>query len=166
MKESGEYQLPYTVLALGEHERSYRLDDDFFAQFEDTLIQAGKIDLTVRFTKSHATGTLELQHSGHIETTCDRCLEEIELPIEGSAQLLIKEAQDALDDEEDVLLVDAETGTLDLKEAIYDYVSLSVPMIKYCDQETPCNSEVLARLRPTQDEKSNSAWDELKNLEF
>lgn len=166
MKESGEYRLLYQNLGLGEHISSYQLEDAFFAQFDGEMILTGKIDLVVRLTKSHTTGTLELEHSGHIETTCDRCLDKIELPIEGVAQLLVREAEDAFDDEEDVLLVDSETGTLDLKEAIYDYVALSVPMIKYCDQETPCNSAVLERLRPEQDEKINPAWDELRNLEF
>ena len=166
MKESGKYRLPYRNLSLGEHTYSFQLDNAFFAQFQDALIDRGKIDLVVRLTKGHMSGSLQLDHEGLIETTCDRCLEEIELPIEGSMHLLIRHADEAMGEEEDILLVDETSGALDLNEAIYDYVSLSVPMIKSCDQQTPCNSEILDRLRPKQDKMSDTAWDELKNLKL
>lgn len=175
MKGLIQFSIPFRGLQNGLHEYDFRLDDSFFANFENALIRSGNIQLQLQFDKRPDLQVLLFDFEGRVKTSCDRCLAEIELPVEGTEQLIIKtSAEEEADlDDPDVIFIGPEIQQLNVAPYIYEFVSLALPMIKTYDCEEdeprPCNMDMLKFLVEEQEEQSDSdaatpsVWEELKN---
>ena len=166
MKEVKKYVIDYRNLKEGKREWSYTISGDYFKQRGSELIVGADIAVRLMLDKKSSFGVVNIEYEGTILTACDRCLEDLQLVIHGSAELIVKESVDDHDDEEDVIFLD-ESGRLNVDQSMYDYVSLSMPMIKYCDTNPPCNAAIMAEVMPPASENgSHPAWNELRKLKF
>lgn len=172
--------LPFTIpvrgLRTGITEYDFAIDDQFFAAFEASPIQQGNVQLHLTFDKSPRMWVLDFAFSGTVRTECDRCLAEIDLPIEDRQQLIVKLSEEPDPDEDaDVVFVDPDTPRFNVAQYIYEFIVLSMPLIKTYDcrseAEPPCDEDMLVRLEEqasatesgaAESEDSESPWDELK----
>ncbi len=167
MKRSSAYSLLIQQLNDGLHRFDYVLERDFFKEFEESPIK-GDADIHVQVELDKRPDMMALQFivTGTMETPCDRCLETIDLPIQGVHNLIVKFGMGEETDE--VIYIDREADELDLAPYLYEYSCLSIPMKKMynCeeDEEAPCNEEVLNILNQEKasDDSPDSIWDELK----
>lgn len=167
MKEVKKYEIDYRNLKEGAREWEYSITGDFFTRRGSALISEGELDVRLDLLKKSSLGLLTVSHIGQIKTNCDRCLEDLLLEIKGSIDLIVKEGRDRSDEEEEEVVYVDENGKLILDQVLYDYISLSVPMIKYCDTDPPCNSAVMTKvLSDDDDNRSHPAWSELRKLKF
>jgi uncharacterized protein len=76
--------------------------------------------------------------SGHIEgdavQQCTRCLDPVEVHVKEDVRAIFAE-DDTGDDDPDVYIVDAASGTLDLKPAVREHWLLSVPRFVLCSDD-------------------------------
>jgi uncharacterized metal-binding protein YceD (DUF177 family) len=168
-----QFRIPVKGLHNGPHDYSFDIDDAFFGAFEASPIQKGSIELTLSLDKRPDMLVLEFIFSGTVRTECDRCLAEIDLPVADEQRLLVKYSLEEVEsDDPDVLFIHPESQQLNVAPFIYDYVLLSMPLIKAFDCENepirPCNQEMLDYLARQQDEaeKSTSDEDEPENNPF
>jgi len=163
------FSIPVRGLKSGVHEYDFQLKEQFFAAFPDSFISEGDVTVEVDFDKRPDMFVLDINIEGVIKTDCDRCLANIDLPIDGNYQLIIKLSEKNAKDTE-VVYLPVETTEINIAKYIYDFVCLSVPMIKVydCQQEKPlpCDQAVINRLNAKdQEEKtSNPIWDDLNRL--
>ena len=87
--------------------------------------------------------------NGIVVTECDRCLEKLEIPMDFRTTLSVKFArtgeigeQIVDDSSEDMVIIDPSEGELDLKQYIYDYVCINLPLQRV-HSEGECNAEVM-----------------------
>ena len=77
---------------LTEEETSLELslDDDFFAALDGAEVKKGSLHVSVSIRK--ATGFFELlfHTEGHVIIPCDRCLDDMEQPVETDNRLVVK----------------------------------------------------------------------------
>ena len=84
---------------------------------------------------------------GTLTVECDRCLGELDLPVDVSERLSVKFGSDdsdaqALDEEgREIVFVPADDTDLDMRQIIYDYTCLSLPMQRV-HAEGECDPEV------------------------
>lgn len=176
------YSIPIKGLRDGIHQFDYQIDRSFFDHFENSPI--GESDIQLQLTLEKRTGLyiLDFSFEGRIASNCDRCLSDIQLPIAGDYRLLVKVSEAAEegekeDEDPDVVFITPEAQKLEVAPWAYEFICLSVPMIKTyeCEDEDPrpCNEDMLDRLyaaEPQADaEEDNSPpdnpiWDELKKL--
>jgi uncharacterized metal-binding protein YceD (DUF177 family) len=114
---------------------------------------------------------LTLSHQGYMVTACDRCLEEIKLPVAGTKTFVLKFVEEAQEEEEDIIYLLQDQDHYDLSGLINEVVTLLLPMVKTYDCENdpgaPCNPEVLKYLqRQISENEISPVWDELKNLKL
>lgn len=171
MKALAEFSIPVKGLGLGIHTFDFQLDDKFFAQFENSQITKGAIQVKTYFDKRADMYVFTFDWQGTTNAVCDRCLTAIQLPLKGAEQLVIKFAE-VEREEVDVVYIPMDTSHFNIARYLYEYVSLSLPLIKVYDcedeAEPPCDEEMLDRLyeddaaeeAPT----TNPVWDVLKNL--
>ena len=142
-----EYSIPVAGLSEGLHHFDFRVNDPFFGAFENTPVEKADLSVHVEFEKRPSMYVLELTHEGTVRTTCDRCLEEIDLPVSGSFPLVVKFSEEELPEEAEVVYVHPETSRLNLAKYIFEFVVLSLPLIKVYDCEADpdavCNEETL-----------------------
>ena len=162
-------KIQISSLNFGLHEYEFKIDNDFFSSFKDSLIDKGHFQVIAAIDKKVSMLVLDLSISGGMITSCDRCLEKISLPLEGTQQYTFKykadiEEQDL--DSELIYISDTEQ-VLDISPWIYETICLAIPIIKTYDCENDpganCNEEILDFLYTQEKEQSiNPIWDSLK----
>jgi len=164
------FSIPVRGLKSGIHPYSFHLDSTFFAEFSDSLIGESDVEVQMDFDKRPDMFVLDIDVQGTVKAECDRCLADIHLPIDGKFQLIIK-LSDHESEVDEVVYLPAETAEINVAKYIYEFVGLSVPMMKIydCQNDTPppCDQAVLTRLEKEEAEQKttkNPIWDELNKL--
>lgn len=172
-----QYTIPIKGLGNGIHEFEFQVDQSFFQAFEHSSIQEGAVRVKLVLEKRPELYVLNFALEGTVKTECDRCLVDIHLPISNEHQLLVKlSEEESKEDDPDVIYIHPETPKLQVAQFIYEYIHLSIPMIKVYDcqneEEPPCNWDMLKYLEENeeknsdQDKGDNPIWDALKNLDL
>jgi uncharacterized metal-binding protein YceD (DUF177 family) len=167
------YILPLKGLGDGTHEFSYLIDGDFFRAFPDAPVEKSEVAMRVTLEKRPNLLVFEFSFTGWVASTCDRCLVPIQLPVSGENQLLVKYGEpESTDEKEDVVYIPAETSNWSIAQYAYEYVLLSLPLIKVyaCEEEAnpPCDFDTLDRLEGSESDEaeknaSNPFRDALKD---
>ena len=174
MNALDHFSVPYKGLGNGIHHLKFFVDSDFFKEFEDAHLDNGKFEIDVELDKRHDHSILMFSISGTTKTSCDRCLSAIDLPSSGEYKLHVKHGEREGSNDE-IMFIHPETSILNLAQVVYEFVSLSVPIIKTydCDLEDnpPCNFEVLNRLNEEDGDAEEGnveggVWDSLKDLDL
>jgi uncharacterized metal-binding protein YceD (DUF177 family) len=111
---------------------------------------------------------LEFTISGTVRTTCDRCNEEFDMPLEGEYRLIVKVGgHETGDEDDDIITVAANEHELDLSQYLYEYITLSLP-IRRVHPDGTCDEEVIKKLNDhlTEGEEGDPRWDGLKNIKL
>ena len=165
-----KFAIPISGLKNGIHQFNFQVDKGFFDAFEESIIKDGLFDVQLDFDKRVDMFVLVFTFNGTARTNCDRCLEKIDLPIEGTEQLIVKVAETPSEEDEIVYITDT-LSSLNVAKYIYEYIHLGMPLIKVYDCENddpmPCNEKILDILDQKESEENkstNPVWDELKKL--
>ncbi|MEL6866882.1 MAG: DUF177 domain-containing protein [Bacteroidota bacterium] len=165
MFELKEFSIPIKGLNEGMHEFDYQIDKSFFQHFEASPIEEAQFDLKLFFDKRPDMIVLTFDLKGTVKTECDRCLEELQLPISNAPQLLIKYAVQEKEDAE-IVYIQRERDELNVTRYVYEFICLSMPMIKYHSDTEECDAQMLKYLdRDEEQQADNPIWDELKNFD-
>jgi uncharacterized metal-binding protein YceD (DUF177 family) len=166
-----EYKIPHAGLKKEVHEFSYELDESFFANFENALINKCNIQVNIKFDKRHEPYTIEVDMDGTIWSECDRCTASIPLSIHTSFIIYVKYTYDeTLKETEDVeiIYIAKDDMDIDITQFLYDYAHLSIPVHKICDKpgETEyCDQEIVRLLeQKTTDNSTDPRWAGLDKL--
>lgn len=151
MKRLVEFTLPIQGLKNGVHEYDFKIDSSFFAEFEASPIADGDLDVHMVLDRHSDMLIFEFDISGTVRTECDRCLAEIDLPVESSDQLIVKFSEDTDETDDELVFIHPETGEFNVAEYIYEYIVLAMPIIKViedCEEgpDAPCDFEMLDRI--------------------
>ncbi len=124
----------------------YSIDSGFFAQIEHSLAKGGNLDVCVEVRKSAVDDVfyVRIGMNGYIVTECDRCLHDLEIPVENENEVVVKFA-DHDEDAEDVVLVNSREGMLDIGALIYEFAVLSLP-IHPVHEDGKCDADMIDRL--------------------
>ncbi len=133
-------------MAPGTHESEYRLGKTFFANMESEDIHDA--DLRVALTVNYKGDIYELNFTveGTVTLICDRCLDDLEYPIETSYHINVKYGDDYNDDSDDLLVIPESDNYLNVAYMIYDTVALTIP-IKHVHPLGKCNRQMSAMLK-------------------
>lgn len=128
----------------GDEALDILLDDAFFASLDGSEILGGELKTNIRIRE--IAGVYELWFSivGIVKVACDRCLDEMVLPIDTKNELKVK-LGDSFEDTGEFVVLPEDDGTLDLSWYIYEFVALNIP-IKHVHEEGQCNKDMVACL--------------------
>jgi uncharacterized metal-binding protein YceD (DUF177 family) len=156
-------------LSAGNHDFVFDIDKKFFDDFEGSEIKEGKVNVLVNLTKTANFLELNFRLEGTLLATCDRCLDEFELPIEYLTKLYVKFGDITDDQNDEIIMLPYSEGELDIKQFIYEYIHLSLPYKRVHPNDkkgkSTCNTEMLKKLGEyTVKEHTETPWDDLKKL--
>jgi uncharacterized metal-binding protein YceD (DUF177 family) len=157
MKKNRDFEIPHLSLQLGKHSFTFELGKDFFDNYS---VEADYTDphfiVHVALDKSHNHMLLNLNITGSINTICDRCGEELKLPIWDEFPLIIKwvdAAQlgdDGADEDADIVYISKGEHIIDLANWLYEFTILSIPIQRVHpnkeDGTSACNGDTLRML--------------------
>jgi uncharacterized metal-binding protein YceD (DUF177 family) len=144
-----KFIIPLNGLAAGMTEISWQAGKEFFDSFENSEILDAHLDADVRVEKSGRYIGVDCDVRGEVTVECDRCLDELDMPIDVEIRLSVKygseeSSEDPQQGEREVIFIPETDAEMDMSQIIYDYVCLSLPMQRMHD-EGDCNPEVMKR---------------------
>ena len=165
-----DFLIPIKGLSTGKHNYTFTLDTSFFNRFDETLLTEADLTATIVLDKQPLWIGVSGVVKGEVITACDRCLDELRIPLETDVKLIVKFARsEGEEDNDEVMILDPGEAELNLEQFFYDYVCLSLPLQRV-HNEGECNSEMAKKLEALsyRDAKKefleNSPFGKLKDL--
>ena len=129
MAGRNEFKIPFSGLALGNHNFEIEINDKFFDTFEYSEIKKGNFQIKIELQKQSTMLVLTFLIQGKVHTNCDRCYKEFDLPINGEYKLIVKfgDTQEDSDNDDIITLSTNETEVV-VSQLLYEYIILSLPV--------------------------------------
>lgn len=126
-----------------------QLDGKFFANFENTEILDADVSVRLCIEKSGSYTGIDIDIDGTVTVECDRCLEDLAIPVEQTILLEVKfgseESDSSAEGEREVLFLSHDNTEIDLSQIVYDYICLSLPIQRH-HRDGECNPEFVKYL--------------------
>ncbi len=172
MSNERDFVINFGSLTTGEHEFEFKVDDSFFKRFENSIIERGNVDVLVVVEKKDNMLLMDFTMEGKVIVPCDRCLEDLELEIEGYNELIIKIGEENEELSETVIVISSKEHEIDVSHYIYEFISLMIPMRNVHDEEEngqKCDPEILKEIdkhltHENPEAPADPRWDALKNI--
>ncbi len=153
-----KFIIPLNGLAAGKTEFSWQTGKEFFELFENTEILDADLLVKVFVEKSGRYLGIDCEINGRLTVACDRCMEDLKMPVETEAMLSLKFGEEESsqeyregeyqEGEREIVFVSQEEAEFDMSQIVYDYVCLALPMQRH-HGEGECNPEAMRYLGGT-----------------
>ncbi len=131
-------------------ERTFHLTDDFFQHLDQEEIVGGNVAVTVS-VRTAAGGSFRFAYhiEGQVRVVCDRCLEEVSLPVVFDDVVKVCNDDDYEDNGEAVVIPSSQL-TYDMAWDIYELIDVHLPLQRV-HPEGECNADMLSRFSIEED---------------
>lgn len=141
-----EFKLPLKSLPVGRHEMHYYLGKQFFANMESTDVREADIEVSLTLDHRNDFYDLTFKLDGVVTVLCDRCLDEMELPINTGYHIVVRYGDRYNDDSDESLEIPDSENYLNVAYMLNDTVALAIP-IKHVHPLGKCNRTMSALLK-------------------
>ncbi len=148
-----EFCIPFKGLKAGEHHFEFKVDKAFLEAVGDEELLDAEVDVDVVMTKAAQMLTFEVVLDGSAWVECDRCLDELEYPVEAEDTLYVKFSEEEIEFDGEVLWLNPADDELDLSGYIYETLLLSLPYQRVHESLEECNPEMVARFKIVSEEE-------------
>ncbi|WP_280749330.1 DUF177 domain-containing protein [Parabacteroides sp. PF5-9] len=140
------YNIDLKNLAPGVYEYDYFLENKFFIDIDGTEVQKGKVNVHLTLKRTSAAFEMDFQFNGVVMVACDRCLDDMEIPVENQNKLVVKFGKEYAEESDEVVVIPEDEGAINLAWFLYEFVALSVPM-KHVHPPGKCNKAMSSKLK-------------------
>jgi uncharacterized metal-binding protein YceD (DUF177 family) len=124
----------------------YLLDNQFFTNIGGEDIQKGKVNVSLTVTRTGGVFSIAFHFTGNIVIPCDRCLDDMDYPIDTTARLIVKFGKDYSEESDEIVVIPETEGVINLAWFLYEFVALAIP-IKHVHVPGKCNKQMSAKLK-------------------
>lgn len=183
------YKVPLKTLSIDSHTYEYILDSEYFKKIDSPEVQRGKVAAKAVVKNNGSEFEIHFQLDGFIMIPCDRCLDDMELPINQKSRLIVKFGKAYSEESDEIIVIPEDEGEINLAWFLYEFIVLSIP-IKHVHAPGKCNKMMSTKLKKhtvkssdsdsedgepgfeepeddfveTENEQTDPRWDELKNI--
>ena len=140
-----DFIIPLNGLKPGKTAFEWQAGIEFFKKFENREIRAAEISVAAVVEKSGTYLGIDAELRGKVTLPCDRCGDDVELPVDSEIRLSVKFGPEPVMEEEtvdcgerEVVYLPEEGADMDLSQTVYDFTCLSLPMQR-THREGECN---------------------------
>ena len=109
-------------------EYQWMVDDEFFKTVGATDIQRGTVDVNLSVRRTSGAYELAFRFKGTLSLPCDRCLEDMQQPVEAERTLKMKLGEEYDDDGELVTVPYGDGNRVSVAWNLYEFIALEVPL--------------------------------------
>lgn len=165
-----KFIIPFSGLKLGSHSFEFEIGDSFFINRDYCPYKKGELQANVEFEKKETMLVAIIHVEGIIETTCDRCNGEMELPIDNTIRFIYKFGDEELGDE-GIVVIPESTYELDVSHQLYETIISNIPLrtvhpIEDCDPDITAFLTDDIELEEEQEDETDPRWSGLSDLKF
>jgi uncharacterized metal-binding protein YceD (DUF177 family) len=146
MAKFSAYEVNLKSFSGKEQTYEYLLENAYFANIDSEEIRKGKVQVNVTVCRKGSLFELNFYLHGAVKIPCDRCLDEVELPVESRNKLMVKFGKEFSEESDEVVIIPEEEGAINVAWFLYEFIVLSLPM-KHVHAPGKCNREMASQLR-------------------
>ena len=154
------YNVDLKNLTPGIHEFEYLLENKFFVDIDGDQVQKGKVKVNLTVKRSSMMFEMNFQIEGVVMVPCDRCLDDMELPIDTHNRLVVKFGKEYAEESDEVVVIPEDEGAINLAWFLYEFIALAIPM-KHVHAPGKCNKAVTSKLSKHLKTDANEDSDEV-----
>ncbi|MBP8026782.1 MAG: DUF177 domain-containing protein [Parabacteroides sp.] len=140
------YKVELKNLSPGVHEYEYFLENKFFVDIDGDEVQKGKVKVNLTVKRTSMVFDMNFQLEGIVYVPCDRCLDDMELPVSTQNKLVVKFGKEYAEESEEIVIIPEEEGEINLAWFIYEFIALAIPM-KHIHAPGKCNKAMSSKLK-------------------
>jgi len=140
------YKVELKNLSPGVHEYEYFLENKFFVDIDGDEVQEGKVKVNLTMKRTSMVFDMNFQLEGIVYVPCDRCLDDMELPVSTQNKLVVKFGKEYAEESEEIVIIPEEEGEINLAWFIYEFIALAIPM-KHIHAPGKCNKAMSSKLK-------------------
>ena len=142
-----KYQIDLKSLSLSEvYKFNFVLEDEFFECVDGPEVRQGKVNVSLNVVRASTTFELDFKIEGVVTVTCDRCLDEMEIPIETINRLVVTFGEMYAETSDEQIIVSEEEGFINVAWYMYEFIALAIPMKRVHDTGK-CNEVMASKLQ-------------------
>jgi len=140
------YKVDLKNLSPGVHEFEYILENKFFVDIDGDEVQKGKVKVNLTVKRSSMVFDMNFQLEGLVYVPCDRCLDDMDLPISAKNKLIVKFGKEYAEESDEIVIIPEAEGEINLAWFIYEFIALTIPM-KHVHAPGKCNKAMSSKLK-------------------
>ena len=143
MAHKSAYNLPLATLGQGEFERQWTVGQELFSGCQGSAEDIRDADVQVTLQIEHKGDIYHLLFtlSGVVTVSCDRCLDDLTLPVDSEYAIDMRYGEEHDESNERVTILSAGETSIDVGPIIRDTIMLSLPLRKV-HAPGECNAEI------------------------
>ena len=176
MNSKREFEIPFVGLKPGIHEYEYNISEKFFEGYQEQDFKNCVAHIKLSLDKKTGFMLLKFEIGGSVEVNCDRCGNNLPIDLWDEFNIVVKlvedpEVMNSQEEDPDVYYISRGESHLGVKNWIYEFINLSIPMQKTCEYENmdgphcnPAAREILKKMRTEENGGSNPIWKGLEKF--
>ena len=152
MDVTKQYAIPWKGLKNGTYRFDFKVDKALFEAYESTEIKDGDLHVEITLDRGESVRSLRTAIRGTVTVTCDRCLEDCQLPVSFDGTLLVRFSDEVHDYDGEVMWISPAQTQVPLAQYIYESIVLSLPYQRV-HPEGRCDADMLQRFRIISEEE-------------
>ena len=145
MGKFDKYNIDLKSMQADSAKYEFVLDNLYFANIDGPEVQKGKVNVELSVKRSLHAFELDFQINGVVFVPCDRCLDDVELPVTSSDKLLVKFGREYAEEGDNLIIIPEEEGVINVAWFMYEFISLAIPM-KHVHAPGKCNKAMTSKL--------------------
>ena len=168
------FKIDLKGLQEGKTQFRYNLDNDFFKAIDAPHVRRGRLIVKLSVRRTADVFELDFHTEGSVHVPCDLCLDDMEVVIDADNRLAARLGAEYSEDD-DLITVDENDGTIDVAWFIYEFIELALP-IRHVHAAGKCNPAMVELLNKHSAAQGGEAeeehasmdprWAELKKLKI
>ena len=124
----------------------YHVGKQFFVNMENTEVRDADLEVAHTVNYNGVFYDLDFKVNGSVTLLCDRCLDDLVVPIEASYHIAVKYGESYDDSSDEMLVIPESDNSLNVAYMLFDTVMLAIP-IKHVHPLGKCNRAMSALLK-------------------
>ena len=166
MRSLSEYIIKFGGLKQGIHFFEFHVDNVFFEEFDCFEFEKSSFNIDLNFKKQSTMMVLTFNFTGTITVPCDRCLDNVDVDVDGEEKLIAKFGNEVYNETDEILVLPEQEHELNVAKYIYEFIHLNLPH-KRVHFEGLCNQGVIDELEKIEQKKAidnDPRWSILKDI--
>lgn len=168
MRSLSEYIIKFEGLKQGTHFYEFVVDNKFFEEFDCFEFEKSSFKVDLEFEKQSTMMLLTFNFKGTITVPCDRCLDEVDVSVEGEEKLIAKFGNEIFNETDEILVIPEHEHELNVAKYIYEFINLNLPQ-KRTHLDGLCNQDVINELEKVAQKKEikiDPRWSTLQDIKL
>lgn len=129
-------------MPVGSQNFDYKIGKPFFVNMENNDVRNADIDVALTVEHRNDFYDLNFHVTGEVTVACDRCLDDLQIPIDNTYHTVVKYGDDYEDNDEYMVIPESD-NYLNVAYMIYDTAVLAIPP-RHVHPQGKCNRAMSA----------------------